>query len=208
MDKKTYFTMLYAASKTVVEYAKKWATDIESDELADIVVNHAIAAAVAGMGAGVLPGLGALIAGGISVGAIWHMYYAVGQYLHLTFGVNMLKAAAAAILSNIVHQPWGVLSLELAAAFIPLISIPATGLIFFSVTYFSGLTFLFALARIFKAGGDPTKMTADEMAQKAKEAAGEIDFSGEYERAKEGFKKMHKEGNLEDISRGVKIDGD
>ena len=160
------------------------------------------------MGAGVLPGLGAIIAGGISVGAIWHMYYAVGQYLHLMFGMDMLKATAAAILSNIVHQRWGVLALELATTLIPGWSIIATGLIFFSVTYFSGLTFLFALVRIFKAGGDPTKMTADEMAQKAKEAAEEIDFSKEYEKSKEGFKKMREEGNLEENARGINIDND
>ena len=83
MDKKTfirlYLVALMKVADTVVEYATKWATNIESEELALIVVNHAIAAAVAGMAAGVLPGIAVLIAGGISVGAIWHMYYVAGK---------------------------------------------------------------------------------------------------------------------------------
>ncbi len=98
-----YFVGLLNAANTVVEYASKWAANLESEELAAIVVRHAIAAAVSGMTAGVLPGIGALISSVISIGAIWHMYYAVGKYLHLTFGKDILKAAAAAILSNIVH---------------------------------------------------------------------------------------------------------
>ena len=136
------------------------------------------------------------------------MYYAVGKYLHLTFGKDILKAAAAAILSNIVHQLWGVLAIELAAACVPILSIPATGLIFFSVTYFSGLTFLLLLAYIFKAGGDPTKMSADEIAQTAKEATEGVDFKKEYKQAKEGFKKMREEGNLEEQAKGVDIESD
>ena len=78
-----------------------------------------------------LPDLAALVGSGIAIGAIWHMYYAVGQYLHLTFGKDILKAAASAILSNIVHQLWGVLAIELAATFAPLFSIPATGLVLY-----------------------------------------------------------------------------
>ena len=204
----TYFVGLLKAADAVVEYASKWASGLESKELATIVVRHAIAAAVSGMVGGVLPGVAALIGSGIAIGAIWHMYYAVGQYLHLTFGKDILKAAASAILSNIVHQLWGVLAIELAATFAPLFSIPATGLVLFSVTYFSGLTFLLLLAYIFKAGGDPTTMSAEEMSKKAKEATRDIDFSGEFKQAKEGFKKMRKEGNLEEQAKGVDIESD
>ena len=203
-----YLQGVVKASQAVVSYARKWATDIESEELAAIVVRHSITAAVSGMASGVLPGIAVLISSGIAIGAIWHMYYAVGKYLHMTFGKDMLKAAAAAILSNIVNQMWGVLAIELVAAFIPLISIPATGLIFFAITYFSGLSFLLMLVYIFKAGGDPTTMSAEEISKKAQEAAKDIDFDTEFKQAKEGFHKMRKEGNLENNARGVDIDSE
>ena len=48
-----------------------------SKELADCVVQHAAAAGVAAMAGGVLPGVGSVIATGISVGAIWSMYIRV-----------------------------------------------------------------------------------------------------------------------------------
>lgn len=100
------------------------------------------------------------------------------------------------------------MAIELAAACVPILSIPATGLIFFSVTYFSGLTFLLRLAYIFKVGGDPTKISADEIAQTAKEATEGVDFKKEYKQAKEGFKKMREEGNLEEQAKGVDIESD
>ncbi|MBQ6972719.1 MAG: hypothetical protein IJP86_10255 [Synergistaceae bacterium] len=203
-----YFSGLMKVANTVVGYANKWAANIESAQLATIVVRHAIAAAVAGMAGGVLPGIAVLVSSVIAIGAIWHMYYAVGKYLHLKFGKDILKATAAAILSNVIHQMWGVLAIEFAATFIPLLSIPATGLIFFAITYFSGMTFLLVLEYIFKAGGDPTSMSAEELKRTAERAAGGIDFRGEFEQSKQGFKRMRREGNLEDLSKGVDINSD
>ncbi|MBQ6111854.1 MAG: hypothetical protein IJL01_05620, partial [Synergistaceae bacterium] len=187
---------------------KEWAADISTDELAGIVINHAIAAAAAGMAAGVLPGISALISSGIAVGAIWHMYYAIGKYVHLTFGKDILKAAASAILSNLAHQTWGYFAVEIAAMFIPLISIPATGFIFFAITYFSGLTFLLLLVALFKAGKDPTEMSADDIKNEAKKVAEDIDFREETKKVREGFKKIRKEGNFEEQARGVDIESD
>lgn len=203
-----YFETLLRAADTTVSYARKWAADIESEELASIVVRHACTAAVTGMGAGVLPGIGALISGGISVGAIWHMYYAVGKYLRIGFNVDMLKAAAAAILSNIVNQLWGVLLLEFAATLVPFLSIPATGFIFFGITYVSGLMFLLTLSRIFRAGGNPSSMTAEEMRAKAEEAAHEMNLRDEFMNTKDVFHKMRKDGSLDDNSRGVDIESE
>ena len=201
-------TTLIKAAALLVKYAKKYATDLQSEKLADIVVNHASAAAITGMGAGVLPGLGALIAGGISVGAIWHMYYAIGKYLRLNFGRDMLKATATAILTNIVHQIWGVLALELAATLIPGLSIPATGFIFFGVTYLSGLTFLLVLARLFKAGENLERIKIDDLMEAFKDVKNETNLGDELKNIRKDFKEMRKDGSLKKNSESVDISND
>ena len=201
-----YFDTLISVAEKIINLVKGWTTNLESEELACIVVNHACAAAATGMTAGVLPGVASIIAGGISIGAIWHMYYAIGKYLNLSFNTDILKAVGSAILSNIVNQLWGVLAIEVAATFIPIIAIPATGLIFFVVTYLSGLTFLILLAYIFQAGGNPAEMTAEEMEKNAKEVGSKIDLKSEFNHAKEGFKKMRKDGSLGKQAEGVDIE--
>lgn len=212
---KLLYMLLEKVGNELLEWLKKRITNLtpqqwealNSQEIADIIVKHASAAAVAGMLAGVLPGLAALIASGISIGAIWRMYYCIGKYLHIGFSFDLLKAAASAILSNVVHQLWGVLAIEFALTFIPFLAIPATGLIFFAVTYFSGLTFLQLLVRIFRAGGDPANMTAEEIKQKTKEILedDEINIQEEFKNVKEGFKKMREDGTLDEKGKGVDI---
>ena len=127
----TYFVGLLKAADAVVEYASKWASGLESKELATIVVRHAIAAAVSGMVGGVLPGVAALIGSGIAIGAIWHMYYAIGQYLHLEFSKDILKAIASAIIVNIVTQLAGVITMEILASFVPGLAIITNGICLF-----------------------------------------------------------------------------
>ena len=65
--------MLVAAAYALKEYMSSgaYAENFDSRELADIVVVHSAAAGVAAMAAGVLPGVGSIIASGIAVGAIW-----------------------------------------------------------------------------------------------------------------------------------------
>ena len=196
---------LIKAAAALVKYAKKYAADLQSEKLAEIVVNHASAAAITGMGAGVLPGLGALIAGGISIGAIWHMYYAIGKYLQLNWGMDMLKAAATAILTNIVHQMWGVLALELAATLIPGFAIPATGFIFFGVTYLSGLTFLLVLGHLFKAGKNLDLVKLDDLMESFRDIKNETNLADELKNVRNDFKEMRKDGSLKKNSEGVDI---
>lgn len=52
------------------EYVKPF----HSKDLADCVVQHSAAVGVAAMGAGILPGVGSVVAIGIGTAAIWRMY--------------------------------------------------------------------------------------------------------------------------------------
>lgn len=199
--------MLVAAAYALKEYMLRgsYAENFDSKELADIVVKHSAAAGVAAMAAGVLPGVGCIIASGIAVGAIWTMYVRIGNYLHLTLGKDLWKAIASAVLANIVTQLAGVLVLELAVGFIPGASIIAAGVVNFGVTYVAGIIFLKALTEIFKAGGDPNNMTGDQMKKKFNEAAKSVNAKKAFSEAKSTFNEMKKEGTLDEKGKGVDI---
>ncbi|MBR0256200.1 MAG: hypothetical protein IJQ58_00550 [Synergistaceae bacterium] len=189
---------------------ERYLVDMEdgSKRISEIIMRHAAAAGVAAMASGVLPGIGALISSVIGIGAIWHMYYAIGQYLHLEFSKDILKAIASAIIVNIVTQLAGVITMEILASFVPGLAIITNGICLFGVTYIAGLLFLKALVHIFKAGGDPSKMTAQEIESRIKEAAREANLRDEFRNAKSTFKQMRKEGTLNEQSRGVDINSD
>ena len=199
--------MLVAAAYALKEYMSSgaYAENFDSRELADIVVVHSAAAGVAAMAAGVLPGVGSIIASGIAVGAIWSMYVMIGKYLHLTLGKDLWKAIGSAVIANIVTQLAGVLVLELAVGFIPGASIIAAGVVNFGVTYVAGIIFLKALTEIFKAGGDPNNMTCDQVKKKFNEAAKSVNVKDAFSEAKSTFSKMKKEGTLNEKGKGVDI---
>ena len=103
---------------------------------------------------------------------------------------------------------WGVLALELAATLIPGLSIPATGFIFFGVTYLSGLTFLLVLGRLFKAGKDLDSIKLDDLMESFRYVKNETNLADELKNVRKDFKEMRKDGSLKKNSEGVDISSD
>lgn len=195
---------VYALSRYYVsgDYAKNF----ESKEVADIVVNHSAAAGISAMAAGVLPGVGAILATGVAVGAIWTMYFRIAKYLNLHMGKGTWKAIASAVLTNIVTQLAGILALELAVGFIPGASILAAGVVNFGVTYAAGVIFLKALTGIFADGKDPRKMGDEEMNSYFSNAAGNVNAKDVFKEAKGVFKEMKKDGSLKEKGEHTNIE--
>ena len=192
------------------EELKKYLTNMEdgSKELAAIIMKHAAASAVAGMLGGVIPGVAALIAVLTSGAAVWVMYFRIGLYLHLGFNIDILKAIVTAVVVNIVTQLGGVIVAELVMSFIPGLSILVTGICIFGVTCIAGLMFVKALIHIFGAGKDPTKMSSDELKEAIKDAGRDMNMGDIFSDAESVFKKMHKDGTLNEQAKGVDISGD
>lgn len=202
-----YNYLLKEAAYMLKEYVAdgSYKGNFDSDELADIVIGHAAAAGVSAMAAGILPGVGAIIASGIAVGAIWTMYVRIGKCLHLSLSKDLWKAVASAVLANIVTQLAGVLALELAVGFIPGASIIAAGVVNFGVTYVAGLIFLKALTDIFRGGQDPSTMTGDQMRAQFDSAAKSVNVKSAFSEAKNTFQQMNKDGSLKDKGKDIDI---
>lgn len=199
--------MLIVLAHTLKDYMQRgaYANNFDSKELADIVVGHAAAAGLAAMAAGVLPGLGSLIATGIAVGAIWTMYVQIGKYLNLSISQDLWKAIASAVAANIVTQLAGILVLELAVGFIPGASIIAAGVVNFGVTYVAGLIFLYALTEIFRCGGNLGNMTGEQIKEQFSNAVQSVNVKAAFSEAKDTFNQMHKDGSLKEQGKDIDI---
>ncbi len=174
------------------EYAKPF----KAEEIANMVIAHAAAAAVAAMAAGILPGAAAIIAGGIAVAAIWSMYYRIGKYIGIGFSLDTLKALAAALISNLVTQIGGVLALDILLTFVPGASIIAGGLMNFAIVYVAGLIYLNMLVGLFKAGLDPSNLNAEELKKAYSKTSEDVDIKAACAEAKSMFTEMRKSGEL------------
>ena len=83
------------ATKNIIEKEK-------INKVEDRIKKCAIAASVAGVGSGMLPGVGSIIATTACVAAIWSMYVLINKDLGISIKNNVLKSLASAFLTNII----------------------------------------------------------------------------------------------------------
>lgn len=184
------------------EYVKPF----HSKDLADCVVQHSAAVGVAAMGAGILPGVGSVVAIGIGTAAIWRMYVKICTIIGVPFGKNKLKALASAVLTNIATQMGAVYAFQIATSFIPGAGVISSGIVNFASTYIAGLIFLMVLTRLFKTGRqDVEDMSNEELVASMKAAFANIDLKVVFKEAKNIFMDMKKDGSINQIGENVDI---
>ena len=177
-----------------------------SKELADCVIQHAAAAGVPAMAAGVLPGAGSLIATGIGAGAIWAMYIRICKIAKIKFEKNRLKVLASAVLTNLLTQLAGVFAIEVAASFIPGAGVVVCGVGNFAVVYIAGIIFLQTLTKMFRVMRNDVENAGDEeWIASIKESIRKMDKKALFREAKNVFMDMRKSGDLEQTGKAVDI---
>ena len=123
-----------------------------ADEVEQIILNCAMAAAGASAVGGLVPVL-ALPAMIVScVGAVWTMYVKICNCLKIPIGENILKVLASAALSNIATNLIGVFAVELITAVIPGIGSLAGAAATFGCIYLAGMMFMETLLAFAKKG--------------------------------------------------------
>lgn len=206
--------LLTAADKlldAIIEYygSGEYVKPFRSKDVADCVVQHAAAAGVTAMGAGILPGAGSLVAMGISVGAIWTMYVRICMIIGVELGKNKLKALASAVVTNIVTQMAGIFAMEFAFSLIPGAGIVIVGAGNFVIVYIAGLIFLTTLTQLFKVKrSDVENMSNDEWIASLKESISNIDKKAVFKEAKDFFMGMKRDGSLNNVGESVDINVD
>lgn len=172
------------------------------DKAGDTIVACAIAAAIAGVGSGWLPGAGALVATAAWVAAIWTMYVKINKDLGISISENILKSLASAFLTNIIASAGALILAILASfvlSFIPLFgqagAIAIDGLLGYITVFASGILYIMLLTKIMKAKGsfDISESEAKSMADNISK---ESDISAIIREAKESFKKEKDKGTF------------
>lgn len=172
------------------------------DAVADTIQGCAVAAAIAGVGSGWLPGAGSLIATGLWVAAIWGMYIKVNHDLGIKIKDNILKSLASAFLTNIIASAGSLIiayALGIVISFIPGFgtfgAIAVDGFLGYVTVYASGLLYIRFLTKVLKANGNLNFADID-VNTIAKETVEESNIKDIIKEGKTSFKEAKKEGKF------------
>ena len=75
--------------------------EVHSHELEEIVITHAIGAAIAAMASGWIPGAGSAVAFGIGVTFVCSMYVRLANAMGITLGKGLIRAIASAVVADL-----------------------------------------------------------------------------------------------------------
>lgn len=177
--------------------------EIMGREVAEIVAQHSIGAAVAGLASGWVPAGGQAIATTIAVGFIWGMYFRISSKIGLPFNKHILKTLATAIGTNLVVAVGSEILAMVAAfglSFIPVIGGMASATIMAAVTYSltwtSGLIYLKVLSKFAERNVDFNSITADDLKSMARDVMDSENLKEMMKDAKEQFKKAKSAGMI------------
>ncbi len=180
------------AAKALVKSMDKAADDNLPYEIAQIVKDHSKGAAVAAVAAGWIPGAGAVAAVAVSAGFIWTMYGRINHELEVPFSENVMKSLASGVATNLAAGVVGGLVMSAALSMLPgLGSVGASavaGATCYALTIASGYVYLKVLTNVFRAGTDPTTMSADDLKRAAKDVAAKEDMKSVVRDAKSAYK--------------------
>ncbi|MBR2459726.1 MAG: hypothetical protein IKB34_00635 [Clostridia bacterium] len=166
--------------------------EIRTDDLWEIVKQHAIAGAVSGVGAAALPGVGAVIATGAAVTSTVAMYVRLSKVLGVSFKEGALRALASVLIADLSSYVVTTLTLSAALSFIPIVGQAGSAVLCaaanFSVVYLAAYIFIKTLTKLFKAGKKPDGVSEEELQDIAKEVSSENDLKDVVKEASKQYK--------------------
>lgn len=194
--------LLAHALRALEEVQKDYIRKEKLEAVADTIQGCAVAAAIAGVGSGWLPGAGALVATGVWVATIWGMYIKVNYDLGIRIQDNILKTLASAFLTNIIAS-FGALILAYVASFVisfipgfgTVGAVAVDGFLGYITVYTSGLLYIRFLTKVLKAKGKLDFSGLDIKAI-AKETVRESNVKEILKEGKASFREAKKEGKF------------
>lgn len=192
---------LYHALKALQEASNELLSEEQVKKAGNTIKACAIAATVSGIGAGMLPGAGSVIATATCVAAIWGMYVKINIDLGISISENALKSLASALLTNIIASAGSLLAATIVVKVINWIpglhflSAPAEALIAYFAVLISGVLYIKLLTKLFKAKGS-FQFTKNDVQDMAKDIINESNISDLVDDAKKSFIEDRKNGKI------------
>ncbi len=170
-------------------------------EIANVVKFHSKGAAIAAVAGGWIPGIGGAAAVAVSAGFVWRMYGKINSKLDLKLSKSVVKSVASAVATNLAAGAVGGIVLSIASSLLPGVgSVGATAIaggVCYALTLTSGFVYLKILTNVFKAGEDPTSMTADKLKKVAKDVVKNENIKAVMKEAKADYKAVKESGELD-----------
>lgn len=193
--------LLHHALEALREASNNAIKEYHAEKAATTIKACSIAAAVAGVGAGLLPGAGGAVAATACVAAIWGMYVKINMDLGISIAENALKSLASALLTNLIASAGyaaALFAVGFMLGFVPFLQ-PAAAAIDAMLSYVavfaSGILYINLLTDVMKAKG---KFVFDESEAKdlAKKVIDKSNVKEIVKEASDSFKKDKKDGNI------------
>jgi uncharacterized protein (DUF697 family) len=192
---------LINAAVELLKVMDKTVDDSLPREIADIIKFHSKGAAIAGVAGGWIPGVGGTAAVAVAAGFVWTMYGKINGKINLPLSENIVKSVASGVATNLAGYAIGSIAISTAFSFLPgLGNIGASviaGGVCYALTLASGFVYLKILTNVFKAGNDPTTITADKIKKVAKDVVENEDIKAVMKEAKAAYKTAKERGELE-----------
>lgn len=188
------------AATRLVEAVNKAADENLPRDLAEIVKGHAACATTAAVASGWLPGVGATAAVTISAGFIWTMYGRINSKIGAPFSENIIKSLAAGVVTNLAANAATGVALSTVFSLFPgvgtLTAVAVIGSTCYVLTMMSGVVYMRLLTNVFNVGKDPTRMSAQDLQNAAKEVMDSHDMARVMREARNAYKGARERGEI------------
>ena len=195
------------AVNALLEVSKQYIEEVDAKEIENIVAQNSVAAAIAGVGAGWLPGAGGLAASAAWVAAIWTLYMRINKALGIRWKGNVVKSIASAMLTNILAAAGGLILAIVGASILSLVpglgtagAVIIDGMIGYITVFASGILYLKMLTLLFKAKGDIRNIEEigeADIKNYVDETVKESNMNDIINEAKDSYKAAKKEGKFD-----------
>ena len=187
-------SMMKQATIGLRDYLRDLGREVNADEIAGIIENHALATAVSAMAAGVIPGAGGGIAFGIACASTLTMYGRLASAIGVRLNNGLLKAIASAVVADLAAAIAATVTVAAAVSFIPgvgsMASATLTGITNFGFVYLAGIIFIKMVTSLGVSRIE--SMSEDELKSQAKRVQSTIDVKSGMKEAKAAFKACSK----------------
>lgn len=182
--------MMKMAIYSLNDTLKKMGREINAEEIAGIVENHAVATALSAGAAGVVPGAGGAIALGIACTSTVTMYGRLAKAMGVRLNNGLIRAVASAVVADLAAAVAAVVATVAAVSFIPgvgsMASATLTAITNFGFVYLAGIIFIKLVAAL--GVSKVETMTAEELGERARIIQNEMDIKAAMKEAKSVYK--------------------
>lgn len=205
---------LYIAFRNLNEAMKGTLNGTQIESIKDTINNFALASAVSGLAASVIPGVAGVVALLTQSGFVWATYIKINKTLGISMSEHTAKFLGTAIMTNIATNAGATLATYAAAAvisFIPLFgqalaaaTIAALG---YMMVYVAAIIYLQLISRLIKPDGTLTVAENDDTKHIINDIIKQSDIKGIIKEGRNAYKKAKNDGSLDNAKKNPKCPG-